>query len=239
MEAQRVHVDIGGENVYPSNMRQTDREVEKYIIENNKMLNAENLSLRNDIIELKKQIESKDDEIDRYDERIRYIKGLLQNLNSIRHIAVEIAEKRSSMCDDFKILCERTIVIDKHVITYIRSYLVSSCFIFVVYAVYHIFSNSYEGISYLLWIILYQVMFYTFWHMFCSFVTNLVYRNISKEKVFMYNPFKISGHINFQNDYHICINRAKTTQHRVREISKELQTIEESCLTLDHWIADV
>ena len=55
-----------------------------HIIEQSVKLNSENLEMHIKIKDLEKCLESKDEEIDKFENQMRYLKGLLNNLNEIR-----------------------------------------------------------------------------------------------------------------------------------------------------------
>ena len=68
-------------------------EFEKYIIKNNVQLAKENKELRVQIADLEKQKNEQESEIDKFDERIRYMRGLLHNLYILKEMNVNIKTK--------------------------------------------------------------------------------------------------------------------------------------------------
>lgn len=65
-------------------------EFEKYIIKNNVYLTKENKQLREQITELEKQNNEHESENDKYDERIRYMRGLMHNLYSLKEMSASV-----------------------------------------------------------------------------------------------------------------------------------------------------
>ena len=67
-------------------------EFKKYIIKNNILLINENKELRKQIAELEKEKNDFEIENDKYDERIRYMRGLLHNLYSLKEMSIEVRD---------------------------------------------------------------------------------------------------------------------------------------------------
>jgi FtsZ-binding cell division protein ZapB len=65
-------------------------EFEKYIIKNNLQLTKENKQLREQIVELEKKNDENESENDKYDERIRYMRGLMHNLYSLKEMSASV-----------------------------------------------------------------------------------------------------------------------------------------------------
>ena len=79
-------------NINITNSKETSEtedysEFEKYIIKNNVHLTKENKELRLQIAELEKQNSEHESENDKYDERIRYMRGLMHNLYSLKEMS--------------------------------------------------------------------------------------------------------------------------------------------------------
>ena len=68
-------------------------EFKKYIIVNNIALQEEVKEANNTIKSLESQIQNQEDTEDKYDTRIRYMKGLLQNLNELRNDYNNVSKK--------------------------------------------------------------------------------------------------------------------------------------------------
>lgn len=73
------------------------KEYKEYLVTNNLQLQEEIRIVREENNELKKEIENKEQEEDKYDERTRYMKGLLVNLNEMKKGYHEIAKKRENL----------------------------------------------------------------------------------------------------------------------------------------------
>ena len=68
-------------------------EFKKYIIVNNIALQEEIKEANNKIKSLESELQNQEDIEDKYDERIRYMKGLLQNLNELRNDYNNVSKK--------------------------------------------------------------------------------------------------------------------------------------------------
>jgi FtsZ-binding cell division protein ZapB len=82
-------------NINITNSKETSEtddysEFEKYIIKNNVQLTKENKELRLQIADLEKQNSEHESENDKYDERIRYMRGLMQNLYSLKEMSISV-----------------------------------------------------------------------------------------------------------------------------------------------------
>ena len=82
-------------NINITNSKETSEtddysEFEKYIIKNNIQLSKENKELRIQITDLEKQNSEHESENDKYDERIRYMRGLMHNLYSLKEMSISV-----------------------------------------------------------------------------------------------------------------------------------------------------
>jgi len=82
-------------NINITNSKETSEtedysEFEKYIIKNNIQLTKENKELRIHIADLEKQNSEHESENDKYDERIRYMRGLMHNLYSLKEMSISV-----------------------------------------------------------------------------------------------------------------------------------------------------
>ena len=82
-------------NINITNSKETSEtedysEFEKYIIKNNVHLTKENKQLREQITELEKQNSEHESENDKYDERIRYMRGLMHNLYFLKEMSASV-----------------------------------------------------------------------------------------------------------------------------------------------------
>jgi len=82
-----ISKDMGGQENNQYN------EFKDYIIKNNIILQQENKNNIEAITSLKEKIESYEEAEDKYDNRMRYMKGLLQNLNELKKDYTRISSK--------------------------------------------------------------------------------------------------------------------------------------------------
>ena len=76
-------------------------EFKEYIIKNNIVITNENKELRKKIEQLNSENNENENEIDKYDEKIRYMRGLLQNLYLLKEKSIQLKEnweKNSKKC---------------------------------------------------------------------------------------------------------------------------------------------
>lgn len=99
-------------NINISNSGENDEnsynEFKDYIIANNKNLHIEIKELRNQVKDLENDLLNKENESDKMENNIRYLKGLLQNLNELRkdynNIKNIIVEDNFNISKDYNIL---------------------------------------------------------------------------------------------------------------------------------------
>jgi len=82
--------------------RQTEQDVKynqfkEYLILNHLDLQRENKMLKDEITDIKSQLNEKENEEDKYDSRTRYFRSLLTNLNELKNGYKEISKKRNDL----------------------------------------------------------------------------------------------------------------------------------------------
>lgn len=86
-----ININISKDN--GSNDNNEYSEFKDYIIKNNVILQQENKNYIEAITSLKEKIETYEEAEDKYDNRMRYMKGLLQNLNELKKDYTRISSK--------------------------------------------------------------------------------------------------------------------------------------------------
>lgn len=85
-----ININITEEGSSNDSLDNTINEFKEYIIKNNLVLQTENKIQREKIKDFENEIIQKEEEIDKLDERIRYMRGLLQNFNAMEKINQDI-----------------------------------------------------------------------------------------------------------------------------------------------------
>ena len=205
INAQKTEEDM------ENNSDETYNEFKKYIIANNVSLQKQ---AKRDLIEIKRlecELSLKEEEEDKNDNRIRYLKGLLQNLN-------EISKKHSELDAKYKQLCQYYESIYKESETINYNYL--------------LYSSLFSILIYLLEFSTYFTLSYNYYIVYNSFITfTIIYvmnkiANIYKSSIYLYN----------ESDR---IVKIKIINNEIYEQIKELKKVEESTIALDNWICEI
>ena len=75
-------------------------EFKEYLVINNLDLQVQVLKLRDEINDLKNQLNEKENDEDKYDSRTRYMRNLLTNLNELKKGYKEISENRKYLVNE-------------------------------------------------------------------------------------------------------------------------------------------
>ena len=200
-------------------------EYKEYIIQNNISLQQQNQKLTEKNQELSKELSEKEDELDKEDERLRYVKGILNNLNEIRKLAVDANQLQSENYQKSLGLMKRVMNVEH-----------------TVYNNLILLSRIMTGIILIsfLWNIFYWRSFgNTFSMCWCAcgplFILNLKHTYFDKQE-----PFDIykNGHYKLYQDLEVFKSFSDNQQQIIKDKLKDLKEIEDSNLSLDHWIAE-
>ncbi len=122
MDKVPFNININGQS---NNEDNEINEFKDYIIQTNKILTNENNTLRIKLDEVNRDNSEKEDEIDKYDEKIRYMRGLLQNLYLLKEKSTTLKNKWEKHTKNY---CK--ITNDFLVINGIFNYYIYICFLF-------------------------------------------------------------------------------------------------------------
>ena len=209
VEKHKNNINIQGDNeITKTSYRDNYRD---YIIENNMHLREENLRLRQEIIQLNNTIQDNEQEQDRYDNKVKYMKSLLNNLVKIKNKYYNVynLEKKN-----YKRLNQYLIDFDTTVSEFYRKHIVCQLFIYLT-AFLITFTNDKYTI-----ILLTKFALSVFWFYKSGTTSIEFYRS--------YNILitDINHKYNIEN-----IN--------IEEIIKETQTLERETTSLDNWICEI
>jgi predicted nuclease with TOPRIM domain len=210
-----MDMDIDGQPININISRATEREdkyneFKEYLVINNLQLQQEIKEIRNENNDLKKEIESKEQEEDKYDNRTRYMKGLLINLNEMKKGYNEIAKSREKLVNITNSNWHALYKLNRKL--YIDLLILSVIFI-LENILFQIFDYSKLKITF--YIILHTSLIYIVINKYKSL---LLYIKEGKQK---HKP-EIDNIINF-----------------IDNKIKELVKVEDSTLSLENWINEV
>jgi len=221
MEKTPFNININGTTPDIDNEKNDFKDFKDYIIVNNKFLINENNSLRIKLDELNKDKSEQEDEIDKYDEKIRYMRGLLQNLYLLKEKSTILKNKWEKHTKNY---CK---IIDKYShVNGIFNFNIYTLLIF--YFLHTIYTKT---ISSLLLFIVYQFISL----FFINIQQKIINKNIKIS--FFKNKNIITMNLNnyietYNNDYLILLTENKNSV-------KEIEDLERGTLGVSHLIDNI
>lgn len=182
----------------------------EYLIINNLDLQTEVKDLKNQIGLLKVEINEKEIEEDKSDSRIRYMRGLVNNLNEIKKGYISISKEREHLVNNANRLWNNIYKVSEN---------------------YHLKLVMYNIILMLQNIILNSITYTKFRH-----IINITL-NILVCYIIGYNYYQYYKTICY--DKGSIKNKNDITLAKIKDITSELTKLEESTLALDSWIYEV
>lgn len=194
-----------------NNLDETYNEFKKYIIANNVELQKQT---KKDLIEIKRlenELSQKEDEEDKNDNRIRYLKGLLQNLNEISKTYNEFGKKYKILCEYYENIYKESQNINYNYLLY------SSLFNIAIYflELAHILKYNY----------IYYILYNTLITIIILFIMNKI-GNTYKSSIYLYNESPE-------------IMKIQIIKNDIINKMKEIKNLEESTTALDNWIWEI
>lgn len=201
-------------------------EFKKYIIKNNIQLTNENKELRERIAELEKEKNELETENDKYDERIRYMRGLLHNLYSLKEMSIEVKDNWEKYSKNYNKLFNKYIKIEKLIGNIFQLYIMNLLLILFI-----------DQILFGTFILFFKVIFYNVISIVIMFKSK---KYIFNEQLFHFklskkNLFTIEFNNDFTNIHFGQLELAKETNMKMIDI-KEL---EKSCVGVSVMIDNV
>lgn len=208
---------LGGEN--------SSSEYKEYIIQNNICLQQQNQQLTQKNQELSKELSEKEDELDKEEERLRYVKGILNNLNEIRKLAIDVNQLQSENYQKSLVLMNRVMNVEHTV--YNNLILLSRIMVVIILISFTRSIFYWRSFGNILWII----------SCGCGplFILNIKHTYFDGQEPF--NIYK-NGHYKLFKDIEAFKDFSNKQQLLIKDKLKELKEIEDSNLSLDHWIAE-
>lgn len=225
MTSTPLNINISGTNENLGNLASDTSEFKDYIIKNNIVLTEEIKELRVKISELEKENCDHETENDKYDERIRYMRGLMQNLYSLK----EMSKKTTDMClkhydkqsELFKKYSQIEYILNKNVEFYI--YLTSLPLIY-----YTIIYNQYKLIFICLT-----------YHFICGFFLYLYNKYFNNNKLFTIEFSYRQLFVFKLFDYNKYNNEHKYLLKNITDDFVEIEEFEKSCVGVSVMIDNV
>jgi FtsZ-binding cell division protein ZapB len=220
-------------NINITNSKETSEtedysEFEKYIIKNNVHLNKENKQLREQITELEKQNNEHESENDKYDERIRYMRGLMHNLYSLKEMSTSVRNNWEEHSKKSNKLFKKYNDIDGQINKIIAIYIVNLVIILLIDL---LFNNNY--------IILIKMIIYN------SAIIAL-FSTSYKKYIINDNLYKIFWCQNskkivmkYNEEYYNLKNLQDDLENQTKEKMKEINELEKVCVGVSVMIDNV
>ena len=187
-------------------------EFKEYIIKNNIVLQSENKKLALKIVELEALILQHENEEDKYDNRVRYMKGLLNNMNELKNLYNNLSKSNELITNQHnsyeKNIYKKLKILFLKIIGYNLLFILSNIFV-------KILSFWYNNYLYIIII-----------------PTNIF---LISSLYFVFNYYYYLLNENNKNHTKI-INGEKL---KIKKFKEEAKSLEDSTLTLDNWICEI
>lgn len=206
---QPININISRANEPENNYN----EFKEYLVINNLDLQAQTVKLREEINELKNQLNEKENDEDKHDASTRYMRSLLINLNELKKGYKEISENRKYLVNEVDKLCN-----DIHKKTFKYNIKTFAYFILLliinkISTIITIFNNYYC-----------ETVLYATLNTIVIYMVSLTYFKYYKE-------------------FTLFIKNKETKQKELNDMNKnkeeELKKLEDSTLSLENWIYEI
>ena len=208
-EKQPININIQGDNdISKTPVKDNYRD---YIIETNMQLREENLRLRQEINETNNTISENEQEQDKYDNKVRYMKGLLNNLIEIKNQYTNVYRLEKT---NHKTTIANIGEFSKIIYKFNREIIVCQLFIYLT-AILMAFTTD----RYFTFVLLKFVLI-VFWF-FKSGITGIKFYKKSDQLIKL-----IKDKVNIEND-------------KITILIKQTQQLERETTSLDNWICEI
>ena len=203
-------------------------EFEKYIIKNNIYLNQENKQLRVQITELEKLNNEYESENDKYDERIRYMRGLMHNLYSLKEISIVVKNNWEEYVKRYNKLFNKYNEIDFSINKIIAIYIFNLATILIIDI---LFNNIYV---FLIKMIIYNIIIIT---LFLTSIKKFIINENLYKVQWCWNKKKFL--IIYNEEYYNIKNYLDNLEYETKEKMKEINELEKSCVGVSVMIDNI
>ena len=212
--AKDINITINADknnNEIDNNIDETYDEFKKYIIANNVILQKQRESDLIKIKNLEGELLQKENEEDKNDNRIRYFKGLLQNIYEINKIYVNLGKKYKNLSQLYQEIYKKSEIISYKYLLYSTLFIINISLLMC-------------G-PYLKWSYLYRILYY---FTIISIIIYTLYKLIS---------LYLSSLYLYQESSQIL--KIKIITSDISDKNTEIKKLEESSLALDNWICEI
>lgn len=201
-------------------------EFEKYIIKNNIQLTNENKELRKQISTLEKQNNEQESEIDKFDERIRYMRGLLHNLYILKEMNLNVKNNWETYTKNYNKVFKLYHSTDNYLKNLFIIYILNIIIILFIDLVFN--NNIYNNKFILIFKMIIYNMFLII--LFNKFINNNFYKIYWKDK-------KIQ--IKYNDEYNKIKKDQESLELETKETMKEINELEKSCVGVSVMIDNI
>jgi len=182
----------------------------EYIIINNLNLQEEIINLKVRTCELSAELTEKENEEDKSDTRVRYLRGLVNNLNELKKGYLEISKNKETLFKETGLIWNNIYKVSEKYHATLLAY------------------NIIFGVQN----VVCALLSYTYFRLIINVSLNItIIYTIGRTYLDYHNQVK-----NYNNDIKLLRD---TTSQQIKDAEKELLKLEESTLSLDNWIYEV
>ena len=208
MDKVPFNININGQS-NTNNEENEMNEFKDYIILTNKILTNENNILRIKLDEMNKENSEKEDEIDKYDEKIRYMRGLLHNLYLLKEKSTILKNKWEKHTKNYCKITNTFLVING-----IYNYYIYICFLFYIVNTFYT-----KKINSLFLFIVSQLISFSL----INIIQKLINKNI--KIIYFKNKQIISMNLNdnieiFKNEYTNLLSESKESIKEIEDLER-------------------
>lgn len=227
MKPVNINITQGNEE---SKKYETNNIYRDYIIQTNQQLNQENKTINIKIKELETQISSLEDENDKFDERIRYMKGLLSNLYEIKNYSLQVKDYQSELVNKYKNMCLRLSKIELSVSNFVGYYFRILWFIIIIDFIMSKLYLNYIANPYIKIII---------FHTIPLIMMILIYKFFTNYEPISFINYKKKSTHRIYTDLESLSTYEKNHQSKINELLSEIKKSQDACLGIDVMIDNI
>lgn len=193
-----------------SEFGETYKEYKEYIITNNIFLQKQRLVDLKQIKDLESQVTLKEEEEDKNDNRIRYMKGLIQNLLEIKNFYIKLNYKYKNLSDIYNLIYNEITIINYKFLLY--SSLLNIC----------IYLLNFDN------------------NIINKYINLFIYNSlIFAIIVYLINKLSLVYKKNQNINNEITNNKIKNIVQEIKDQKSEIKKLEDSTISLDNWICEI
>lgn len=200
-------------------------EFEKYIIKNNIQLTNENKELRVQIADLEKQNNEQESEIDKFDEKIRYMRGLLHNLYILKEMNLNLKNNWETYVKNYNKVFKLYHSTDNYLKNLLLIYILNLIIILFIEILFNNFSNYFVIIGKM---IIYNICLMLLFKKFI--INNNLYNIYFKNK---------KMEIKYNDEYYKIKKEQESLELDNKETMKEINELEKSCVGVSVMIDNI